>query len=105
MPYVDQKIRNQLDADIEMLFDSIQGPTRGSDIHPGILNYAISKLLHMHIQFQGGPNYRLLNELIGMLDCAKLELYRQLAAPYEDKKKRENGSVSNLDALSMEDVR
>lgn len=105
MPYVEKKVRDILDADIEMLFDSLQGPTRGSDIHPGLFNYAFSKILHHYITFQGGPNYRLLNELIGMLECAKLELYRQLAAPYENKKKRENGSVSNLDALNLENVR
>jgi len=31
------------------------------------------------------------------LECAKLELYRMIAAPYEDTKIKENGSVSDLD--------
>jgi hypothetical protein len=105
MPYVAKKVRELLDADIEMLFDSLQGPTRGSDIHPGLFNYAFSKILHSYITERGGPNYRLLNELIGMLECCKLELYRQIAAKYEDQKKRENGAVSELDAINLEDVR
>ena len=31
--------------------------------------------------------------LIGVLECAKLELYRRVAAPYEDDKIDENGDV------------
>ena len=49
--------------------------------------------------------YTVLNEVIGMLECAKLELYRQVAVPYEDKKKRNNGAVSELDSKTLEDVR
>jgi len=30
---------------------------------------------------------------VGVLECAKMELYRRVAAPYEDKKKEENGDV------------
>jgi hypothetical protein len=33
------------------------------------------------------------NEQIGILECAKLELYRKRAAPYEDLKEQENGPV------------
>ena len=34
-----------------------------------------------------------LNAIIGALECAKLELYRRVAAPYEDDKIIENGDV------------
>jgi len=37
--------------------------------------------------------YSNLNELIGVLECAKLELYRRVAAPYEDEKALINGDV------------
>jgi hypothetical protein len=40
-----------------------------------------------------GTNYALLNELIGVLECAKLELYRRVASPYEDEKIQSNGDV------------
>jgi hypothetical protein len=41
----------------------------------------------------GGLRYALLNEAIGALECAKIELYRRLAAPYEDEKRQETGDV------------
>jgi len=71
----------------------------------GELNYAITKLFHEWLKDRGGVNYDNINTLIGTLECAKLELYRMVAAPYENKKRMENGSVSDLDAKSLEDVR
>ena len=38
------------------------------------------------------PNAEL-NEAIGALECATLELYRRKVAPYEDGKIAENGEV------------
>jgi len=63
---------------------------------PGELNHQISVLLHTWLNTRG-LTYKNLNAAIGALECAKLELYRQVAAPYEDKKKEEHGSVSGLD--------
>jgi hypothetical protein len=37
--------------------------------------------------------YAEINEVVGVLECCKLELYRRLAAPYEDTKIKENGDV------------
>ena len=37
--------------------------------------------------------YSKINALIGVLECAKLELYRRVAAPYENDKIDENGDV------------
>lgn len=62
----------------------------------GELNFYITKLCHIYIKNKG-LRYSTLNEVIGVLECAKLELYRQVAAPYEDIKKNENGAVSELD--------
>ena len=64
---------------------------------PGQLNYAITKLCHEWIQAHG-LTYIRINEVIGVLECAKLELYRMVAAPYEDKKRAQNGPVSFLDS-------
>jgi hypothetical protein len=58
---------------------------------PGELNFAITQLLLNYLD--GGMSYTAINEVIGVLECAKLELYRRVAAPYEDKKKEENGDV------------
>jgi hypothetical protein len=37
--------------------------------------------------------YTTINTVVGALECAKLELYRRQAAPYEDLKVRENGDM------------
>ncbi len=62
---------------------------------PGHINYIITGFLHECLPAE--PNYQQLNEMIGVLECAKLELYRKVLAPYEDTKYRENGSISDLD--------
>lgn len=62
----------------------------------GELNYAITRLCHDYLHAKG-LNYSNINEVIGVLECAKLELYRMIAAPYENEKKEQNGSISELD--------
>lgn len=59
----------------------------------GDLNYLITKLLLEYIDEKGGMSYTVVNEVVGVLECAKLELYRRLAAPYEDEKRELNGDV------------
>ena len=47
--------------------------------------------------------YSDLNEIIGMLECCKHEFYRMVAAPYENIKLLENGSVlGNVAGLTAE---
>lgn len=94
MPYIeDEQIREDL----------WWGPERFPS-NTGELNYLITRLCHQYIQ-EKGLKYKNINEVIGVLECAKLELYRMIAAPYEDKKKRENGAISELDKKTLEDVR
>ena len=59
----------------------------------GELNFAITILVDNYLKDKGGIRYAHLNEVVGALDCAKLELYRRLAAPYEDRKIAESGDV------------
>jgi len=61
--------------------------------HVGQLNFAITELVDRFIMDNDGINYQNLNAAIGVLECAKLELYRRVAAPYEDGKLAENGDV------------
>lgn len=63
----------------------------------GELNFVISRICHQWL-LNYGVNYTNINTVIGVLECAKLELYRQIAAPYENEKKSQNGPVSSLDA-------
>ena len=46
-----------------------------------------------YLKDKGEIRYAHLNEVIGAIDCAKLELYRRVATPYEDKKIEESGDV------------
>jgi hypothetical protein len=66
-----------------------------------ILKYFIKNLTWNIIY----KNPRIGDELAGILECCKLELYRTVIAGYEDKKCAKNGSVSELDDKSMERMR
>lgn len=57
----------------------------------GELNYALTTMI---LNFLGpSPDYVSFNTAIGVLECCKLEMYRRAVAPYEDKKRDENGEV------------
>jgi len=58
----------------------------------GELNYMITELVNLYIK-EHGKNYTILNDVIGALECAKLELYRRVLIPYEDEKIKQNGDV------------
>lgn len=62
---------------------------------PGELNYVITKLIDQYLK-EEGLRYANINEVIGVLECAKLELYRRIAGPYEDKKIISNGDVYDI---------
>jgi len=64
----------------------------------GELNFAITVLIDDYIQrHPEGLRYRVLNEVVGAMECAKLELYRRIAGPYEDKALYKNGDVYMCD--------
>lgn len=80
MPYVDGEAREHLK----------QG---GEPRNAGELNYAITRIVDEYLVARGGLRYASLNEVVGALECAKLELYRRVAAPYEDEKVARSGDV------------
>ena len=59
----------------------------------GELNYKITEACIDFIEESGGLSYTNVQNVIGVLECAKLELYRRVLAPYEDVKIAENGDV------------
>lgn len=59
---------------------------------PGVLNYQITVLVDNFIRAHG-LNYNNINSVMGALEGAKLEFYRRVAVPYENKKIEENGDV------------
>lgn len=80
MPYIKPELRSEILVNPENISNA------------GELNYYISTLINYFID-KKGKSYSSINEVIGALECAKLELYRRVAAPYEDIKINENGEV------------
>lgn len=79
MPYIQQEIRYALD----------QG---GLPQTPGDLNYCITKAVLRYME-QKDLNYNLINDIVGAIEGAKLEFYRRVAVPYEQKKIAANGDL------------
>jgi len=80
MPYIEEEARKRIDGG-------------GHPETPGELNYALTRLADDYLARRGGLRYAVLNEVVGALECAKLELYRRVAAPYEDGKRASAGDV------------
>ena len=58
----------------------------------GELNFALTCIVDNYLQNKS-LRYAHINEAVGALECAKLELYRRIAVPYEDEKMKESGDV------------
>lgn len=86
MPYIKPISRNMLKSTVDAI-----------DFNPpitvGDLNYIITKACKAYMQKQIHINYQSYNDVIGALECCKLEMYRRSIAPYEDEKIKENGDV------------
>mgnify|MGYP001561261359 CR=1 FL=1 len=82
MPYISKACREEL----------LKRPSQTA----GELNYAITCLIKQYTEAKG-ISYSVLNEVVGVLECVKAELYRRVVAPYEDLKCGLNGDVYNLD--------
>ena len=65
--------------------------------HPGDLTFAITYLMHLYAMAMPEPNFDRFSDALKAAECAKLEFYRVVLAPYEDEKRQENGPVSHLD--------
>lgn len=88
MPYIKREDRLKVDEQINELIESIVDEKSKA----GLLNYSITRLIH-GIYNLDNPSYEKINSAIGVLECAKQELYRKKAAPYEEEKILENGDV------------
>ena len=87
MPYINEEVRTVwMNMGLEDLLRYIKRATP-----PGDLNYIITMILSKALG--ENPNYARFNEIIGVLECCKLEMYRRKIAKYEDQKIKENGDV------------
>jgi len=96
MPYINKKVRKDYDEQtlrwIRTAFVSRakSGVSNNSNF-AGDMNWLISSILYE--VFDANPSYRLGNDIMGLLECAKQEFYRRKLAPYEDLKIKENGDL------------
>jgi hypothetical protein len=87
MPYITSKTRSVFDKDIEKLAKKI--------INKGELTYCLYRLCLLIVD-SWAESYSTYNEIVGALECTKLEFYRRQIGPYEQKKIRDNGDVSGI---------
>ncbi len=80
MPYIKKEKR------LELALNSI------CPRNVGELNYMWTMTIQMYLE-KHGEKYQTYNDIIGAMECCKLELYRRRVALYEDKKIKENGDV------------
>ena len=76
MPYIPKSERNKA-------FEGVYP-------NAGVLNYALHKMINLYFE-QNNRNYQTINDVIGVLECAKMELYRRMGAEYEQIKILQNG--------------
>jgi hypothetical protein len=88
MPYITKDRREFFSIELEALATAMQ-----DGCTPGDLNYLFTRLALSYVEASGGLKYAYINDVLGAFEGAKLELYRRLAAPYEDTKIEENGDV------------
>ena len=83
MPYITKTDRKKFDDLLKQLqkFNNI-----------GEVNYLITMICDKYVKDRG-ERYQHYNDTIGVLECAKLELYRRKVSKYEDVKIEENGDI------------
>lgn len=91
MPYIPQERRDAIHEEL-VNDDTINSGLWWTPQNAGDLNFVVTCFIDNFLQ-ENGVRYANINEMIGALECAKLELYRLIAVPYEDEKMEENGDV------------
>lgn len=90
MPYIKPEYRMRINTQIDQLVDAICSQLLVGGDRDGTLNYAITRLINRLYPVEKYSDY---NAAIGVLECAKAELYRRRVAPFEDDKINYNGDV------------
>ena len=81
MPYVEAKQRTRLLNNFP-----------GAPETPGELNFMLSYICREYMR-KKQRRYSTFNDIIGALDAAKLEFYRRVVGPYENKAIKRNGDI------------
>ena len=97
MPYITKNRREYVESIIKQFEGVVDGMRNKYNFNRpeykcGDLNYLITSLLNVYLK-KKGEKYQTYNDIIGVLECAKIEYYRKHISPYENKKIKENGDV------------
>jgi hypothetical protein len=103
MPYIKQNQRDNIDNALEWLMEEISVHFEDKDLD-GALNYVISRIVteSIYLAQDYDPSvtewaYRDIARAVAVFECAKLEFYRRIAAPKEDKAIEKNGDIPAYD--------
>lgn len=88
MPYITDDDRRKFRESMTLLAMDVEN----NGLSNGELNYLITGLGLMYLA-KHGTSYDTISDVVKALECAKLEFYRRVAAPYEDRKAEQNGDV------------
>ncbi len=93
MPYIPQVDRPAYDDSIRRLADTLAQQPQNQ--RKGHANYVVTQILRFAwgLDEESGESYSSYADIIGALECAKLEMYRRWAAAYEDKAIAKNGDL------------
>ena len=86
MPYIKPEQRKKFEEVLEYLDRFIRIENCGE------LNYLLTKVILIYLN-QKGERYQTYNDIIGVLECIKQELYRKKIAEYENLKENQNGTI------------
>lgn len=87
MPYIKQERRSELDKDNQLEMIGLGCQSEGD------LNFVLTSICKGYLEQVPNKSYARYNQVMGVLLCCALELYRKPVANYEEKKEEENGSV------------
>jgi len=87
MPYIKEKERVKFEKVIKDLVKLLE---KDKENLAGNLNYVVTSIIK---RLSKNLRYKKANEIIGALECIKLEYYRRVLAPYEEQKRKLEGDV------------
>jgi len=87
MPYIKQNRRLELNKDNQLEMIGLGCKNEGE------LNFVLTSICKGYLEQIGTKSYARYNQVIGAIECCKLELYRKQISFYEEQKEKENGSV------------
>jgi hypothetical protein len=95
MPYIKPEAREQYKEIIDKAVETLSKDSKTFDV--GDLNYLVSCIVWK--LFDNNPRYRTANDLVGALECIKLEFIRRRVNEYEDSKIKENSDIIYANCL------